>query len=106
MRVFFDSAAATSPCSAATFSSRWRRLGAGAGGALELEGQLGELSGEGAGVADDRFRAVGRLRGVLDGLRAEILLDGLLGLLGVEGEVVVLDYGLLVALHVAHGRFV
>jgi hypothetical protein len=47
---------------------------------------------------------LGSLRIVLDVLRAEVLLDGLLGLLGVECELVELNYGLLVALDVGHGR--
>ena len=70
--------------------------------ALDLDAQLGELRGETVDEGDKRIGAVGCMGVVLDVLRAEILLDGLLRLLGVESELVVLSHGLLVVLDVAH----
>src|SRR5215216_4948147 len=64
----------------------------------------GELPSEPGYKADECIGTVGCLRVVLDVLRAEELLDGLLGLLGVEGELIELNRGLLVALDVGHGR--
>ena len=70
---------------------------------LDLDAQLGELGGETVNEGDKRIGAVGCLGVVLDVLRAEVLLDGLLRPLGVECELVVLSHGLLVVLDVAHG---
>ena len=70
---------------------------------LDLDTQFGELPGKPGDEADERIGTVGSLRIVLDVLRAEILLDGLPGLLGVECELVELNHGLLVALDVGHG---